>query len=286
MYRYNLFFLLVCIFLPALAQSEKETTLRPVTSAFMLEAGSSHIIDTYLSPLKYSGWSSAFSYERLQAMKFDPENWIMRLTLGVELDKSNNPVGNASIWGVDFEASWTMMRRWKMENLLPKLTVGIGPILNIDGGALYTSRNGNNPVAAKAAVTIGATGYAAWNVRVWRLPITLRYQPTLPLTGFFFSPDYGELYYEIYLGNHKGLAHWGWWGNYFRFDNIITADIHFGGTSLRLGYSGNILSTKVNDITTRFITHRLILGLSGEWISLSIHRDKMSEKAKIISALY
>lgn len=29
--------------------------LRPVTAAYTLEAGSSHLSDTYLTPLKYSG---------------------------------------------------------------------------------------------------------------------------------------------------------------------------------------------------------------------------------------
>jgi len=277
---------IIILLASALSVKAQQAPIRPVTSAFMLEAGSSHIIDTYLTPLKYSGWSVAFGYERMQAMKFNPEQWVMRLTIGLELDRSRNLARNATTWGLEADASWSMMRRWRCDALLPRLTAGVGPILNVGGGALYNTRNGNNPVAAKAAITVGVTGYAAWNTRLGRLPLTLRYQPTLPVTGAFFSPDYGELYYEIYLGNHNGLAHWGWWGNYFKLDNLVTADLHFGATALRVGYSGSILSTKVNDITSRVITHRFILGLSGEWMSLAPGRDRMAEKAKIISALY
>lgn len=287
MLRFSAFLLLVIsVIFPLWAQEDGTPVIRPVTSAFMLEGGCSHIVDTYLTPLKYSGWSTGFTYERLQAMKFNPEDWIQRLTIGVEADRSRNQVRNATTWGFELEASWSMIRRWRLDNLLPNLTVGLGPILDIYGGALYNPRNGNNPVAAKAAATIGATGYAAWNLRIGRLSLTLRYQPTLPVTGAFFSPDYGELYYEIYLGNHSGLAHWGWWGNYFAMDNLLTADLHFGATMLRLGYSGSILSTKVNDITSRIVTHRFVLGVSGEWISLSPGKSRMAERARIISALY
>ena len=68
-------------------------------------------------------------------------------------------------------------------------------------------------------------------------------------------------------------------------ENFLTADLHLGNTSLRLGYRNNILSTKVNDITTRMINHNFILGLSSEWLSLS-RRHSLDPTAKIISALY
>ena len=50
--------------------------IRPVTSAYTIEAGSAKITDTYLSPLKYTGETFAFGYERFQAMKFNPEKHL------------------------------------------------------------------------------------------------------------------------------------------------------------------------------------------------------------------
>ena len=44
------------------------------------------------------------------------------------------------------------------------------------------------------AYLLYATAMAAYNTRLSRLPITLRYQATMPLVGAFFAPDYGELY--------------------------------------------------------------------------------------------
>ncbi len=262
--------------------SGQDAPWRPVMAAYTYGIGSAQLADTYLTPLKYNGWAMKLGYERMQAMRFDPEHWVMRLTADVEVDRTDNPARNANMWYGGIDMAWGMMYRWR---LLSSVTVGAGGSASLSAGCLYSPRNGNNPVAAKAAITVNAAAYAAWNVRIKRLPVTLRYQATLPVTGAFFSPDYGELYYEIYLGNHSGLAHCAWWGNYFRLDNLLTADMHFGATSLRIGYAANILSTKVNDITSRAVSNMLVIGLSGEWISLDPRRRDTKPRA-IISALF
>lgn len=278
-------FLLAFVVSSSVSASEDTTKvepLRPVTSAYMLELGGSLINDTYLTPLRYSGWVAGFQYERMRAMKFNPEKWVMRLSAGVEIDRTQNPVRNADMWYLGLDASWGMMHRWRLEH---DVTIGAGGSTSIELGCLYSSRNGNNPASAKAAWTINATGYVTWNVNLWKLPITLRYQPTLPVLGAFFSPDYGELYYEIYLGNDDGLAHVAWWGNYFAMENLLTADLHLSNTCLRIGYRNQLLSTHVNDIVTRMTTHSVVLGVSGEWISVSSHKG-LNPTARLISALY
>ncbi|MDE6368213.1 MAG: DUF3316 domain-containing protein [Muribaculaceae bacterium] len=268
----------------AVKAADSDKPLRPVMAAYTLEVGASYLSDTYLTPLKYKGQSYALSYERMQAMRFSPENWVMRLTGRLGLNRALNPARNAAMWDLDLELSWGMMHRWQIAAVSGLQLYGGGSTM-ADIGALYLARNGNNPVAAKAAWTVGITGAAVYNFKISRLPICLRYQPTLPVTGVFFSPDYGELYYEIYLGNHSGLVHGAWWGNYFRLNNLLTADLRLGATNLRIGYSGDILSTKVNNIVTRRITHAVTIGVSGEWLSVN-RSGKVSSKAKIISALY
>ncbi len=256
--------------------------IRPVMSAYMLEAGASHLADTYLSPLKLSGWHVGFSYERMQAMKFSPEKWVMQMRLRLIADnaKTQRKTTQLWYWGLDF--SWAMMHRWRLPY---NITLGAGGAAMLDAGCVYNPRNGNNPASAKASITLGGSGYAAWNTTLFGIPMTLRYQAMVPLIGAFFSPDYGELYYEIYLGNHSGLAHCAWPGNFRRLDNLLTADIHFGSTSLRIGYSGSILSTKVNHIVSHIFTHAAVVGISGEWLSVN-PRKPLSAHAKMISSLF
>jgi hypothetical protein len=268
----------------ATAQNADEQPLRPVISAFTVEAGTSHLADTYLTPLRYSGWHTAFRYERMQAMKFNPEKWVMQLDLQIDGNHATNYAGIA-MWHADLNAGWSMMRRFSPFSAAQALTLGIGPGTSLNLGALYLKRNGNNPVAAKGAWTVNASGYAAYNFKLGKLPVTLRYEVTLPVTGIFFAPDYGELYYEIWLGNTSGLVRPAWWGNYFNLDNYLTADLHFGGTTLRLGYHNNILSTKVSDVVSEQITHAFTIGVTTEWLTLNSHRKK-ANNAKTISALY
>ena len=215
-------------------------------------------------------------------MKFAPERWLMRLSASVGVDRSKNQAGNAVLWYAGVDASWGMTRRWM---LLPRLSAGIGGSTSLALGCLYMARNSNNPASARAAWTLDLTGYVNYGVTLRRLPVTLRYRATMPVIGAFFSPDYGELYYEIYLGNRSRLAHCAWWGNYFALDNQLTADLHFGDTSLRIGYRGKLLTTGVNNITTRAFTHCAVLGVSGEWISWRRGHTPTSE-ARTISANY
>lgn len=285
----SVFFSILLALSPALAaqtdslRAAVPKPLRPVTSAYTIEAGSAHLCDTYLTPLRYKGVHLGFSYERLQAMRFNPEKWIMQLDLSLGLDKTDNPARNATMWNLELRARWGMMARFTTP--LRGLRLAAGGSTGIEGGALYLDRNGNNPVSAKAAWTVNLTGMALYNMRLGRLPVTLRYQATLPCAGIFFSPDYGELYYEIYLGDTSGLAHGAWWGNRFVLDNLLTADLRLGATSLRLGYSGRIMSSKVNHIVTRRFTHAFTIGIAGEWLSLSPRRG-VAPEARIISAYY
>lgn len=259
--------------------------IRPVASAFTIGAGSASLADTYLTPLRYSGSNLSLQYERMQAMRFSPDRWVMQLNVGIDADITENPARNADMYRLSLQASWAMMHRWRLPR---SITLAIGGSTGIDGGAIYNRRNGNNPVAGKAAWTIGLKGFATWSTRISRLPILLRYQAELPVTGVFFSPDYGELYYEIWLGNHNGLAHAAWWGNYFVYNHSLTADLALGSTRLRIGYRGDIFSSRVSNITSRVITHSFILGIVNEWISIPSRRgaSTLSPSARIISSLY
>ncbi len=283
--RWRISVLLGCVAAVSWASAPTDTVprvIRPVTSAYTLEIGGANLADTYLTPLEYNGWNAAIGYERWQAMGFSPRSWVQRLAGRIELDRTDNPARNATMWYAGLELSWGMM--WR--KLLPEnFTVGLGPATSVTAGCVYNDRNGNNPASAKASWTVDLSAYATWRFKMGRVPVTLRYQASLPVVGAFFSPDYGELYYEIYLGNHNGLAHCAWWGSYFRMENLLTADLRFGATALRIGYRNNILSTKVNDITSRNVTNAFVIGVSGEWLSLDPRRQPGPDP-EIINAFY
>ncbi|MDE6361048.1 MAG: DUF3316 domain-containing protein [Muribaculaceae bacterium] len=276
MYRYILIFMVAVMTWGGKLLAQEP--LRPVSSAYMLEGGSSHLLDTYLSPLKYTGWHTAFTYERRQAMKFSPEKWRQQLDLGVEINSAGNPARNASLLYGNLSAAWSMSRLWRLPYRL-RVTAGGRAEGNL--GGIYSNRNGNNPAALKTDISLGLTASLGWDVRVWRLPVALRWQTSMPLAGVFFSPQYDELYYEIYLGNSHGLAHFGWPGSMFRWDNLVTADLGLGNTSLRLGFRSRIYSTEVNHVTTRTFSYSFVLGVVTDWLSVSPRRQLPDKDAKV-----
>lgn len=257
--------------------------LRPVTSVYQLTAGSSHLADTYLSPLKYSGWSMGLGYQRWQVAPFGEHRYLYHLDLNGEIDRAVNSAGNATMLYGEIQASWGVSRRWEV---LPGLRVGVGPALSFDIGCIYNARNSNNPASAKCALTLDAACHADWNFTFLNRRFTLLYQAHLPVIGAFFSPQYDELYYEIYLGNHSGLCHPAWWGNRWKFTQQLSLDIPLGATRLRVGYAGTWMSSSVNHLTTRSIRHCFVLGFTNEWISLKSHSNSRLDKARVISALY
>lgn len=258
------------------------TAVRPVNASYTLRAGSAHIADTYLTPIKYSGWNVGVAYQRIQAAGFAPDRWLLQLGIALDAQGTMNPVQSSRMWSGALQVDYAMIHRWRWHS---GLSFGVGPQATLIGGVRYLNRNGNNPASARAAFTFNITGFASWHTHIGHLPVTLRYQPSLPVIGVFFSPDYGELYYEISLGNHSGLAHCAWWGHYFRIHNDITLDLHFGSTALRLGYQGMYESTKVNNIVTRTVIHSAVVGVSGDWLSLP-PRESLSATTRIITAGY
>lgn len=266
----------------AVAADNAPAVERPVYAAYTVEAGTSHLAQTYLSPLRYSGAALNLSYERMQAMRFDPQRWVMRLngSLGGALTY-NNPARNSKLWNLDFTVGWGMARRY----VSGKWNFYVGGNTALDVGMLYLPRNGNNPVAAKASWTVGLSAGVARTARLWGKSVILRYWGEMPLAGVFFSPDYGEPYYEIYLGNRSGLVRGAWPGNFFRVRNLLSADFVFGRTVVRLGYRLDVFSSKASHIVSRQINHMAVIGFASEWISLSPCRNDVGQ-AKTISALY
>lgn len=257
--------------------------LRPVSKAYTLDMGHTSTLDTYLSSLKYEGYNLRIGYERIQAMKFNPEKWVQQLDLHALYANPKNPAKTVSMHLAMVNAKWTMMHRWK--DVLPRLQLYAGGSTQLGGGALYAPANSNNVVSVKVNWSVDISAMAVYNCKVGKLPVTLRYQATMPILGAMYSLDYGESYFEMYVGNHSGLIHFSSWANRFAMENYVSADLHFSNTALRLGYRNTIESTFVNNLHTQFYHNSFVVGVSGEWMSIN-PRTKLSEKARVISALY
>lgn len=264
----------------ASAQDDSTWVARPVASMFMLDLGHASVRDTYLTPVTYGGTHLRLGYQAVQATGFNPDKWVRNLEVGVEYGNVKNNVGNNTMHVAMVDGRWSLMRRWR-DVVTPGLQLMAGGAVMVRGGAIYNGANSNNICSVKIHAGVGVSGMAVYPVRVGRLHITLSDQLAVPVLGAFYSPEYDESYYEIYVGNHSGLAHFTL-GKRYEVNNLLSADLHLGNTILRLGYRYQGEGSNVSNLKTRLSNHSLVIGLGGDFLSLG----RKKTPTRIISSIY
>ena len=227
-------------------------------SMFTVDAGYASIHDSYLTPITYDGMDLAMQYEAMRSIRND--QWLWQLQVGADYNLVENDAQNNELHKLMGDITFDMQRQWR-QLIAHRVNVSVGPMTQLRAGIIYNEVNSNNPVSVRAQWNVGVTGMASMDTRLWRLPVTLRYQAQLPALGVFFAPEYDESYYEIYLGNHKNLAHLGWWGNRLDMTHYLGADLHLGKTTLRIGYRTRLEHWSVNHLKVHDVTHSFVLGI-------------------------
>ena len=228
-------------------------------SMVMVDAGYASVHDSYLTPITYDGLDLGLTFEAVRPIKRG--QWLWQLMVGADYNYVENNARNNDLHKLMGDITFDMQHRW-LGQWDRRLDLSVGPMTQLRAGIVYDAVNSNNPVTVRAHWNVGATAMAAWHTRLGRKPVTLRYQVQLPVMGVFFAPEYDESYYEIYLGNHRNLAHLGWWGNRLDMMHYLGADLPLGKTTLRLGYRTRMEHWNVNHLKVHDVSHSLVLGLS------------------------
>ena len=242
--------------------------LRPVTSSIMIGGGTLRLTDNYLSPFRTSGWYATVSAERIQAHRSRPEKMAVWMAGSVDLGRTHT-IGttNGPMWRAMLHAEGGLL--WKLPVTFKNISIAAGGQLELDAGADYRPANGNNPVAAQAALSVAPTVHLQWQTHISSLPVNLGYHGSLPLAGIFFAPEYGELYYEIYLGARQGLVHFAWPGSRLSYHHLLYADFQFGATALRIGYDFRGLTQSANNLATNVLSNMLMIGITTTRLSIN-----------------
>lgn len=260
---------------------EKESQSRPVTGIYGIEIGRKNTLATYLSPLHYKGSSLSVTGSWSKAMPFNPQSVIMYFNASAGFDDMLNPAETARMVALSGSFNWGMSWRKAMPW---QLQLTLGGSVGMEGGAYWLMRNGNNPIQAMASVNLSARASLGRPFKIRNLNMLVRDELSLPSLSVFFSPEYGESYYEIYLGNHKGLVHPGWWGNNFKIDNLLSLTFDFGKTAAMIGYRFKADTQWVNNLNTKILTHNFVIGVIPGGIGLKPKSRKIP--SEIIYSLY
>ncbi len=230
---------------------------RPVTSTYELRIGGSRILDTYLSPLVYNGLHLSLAGSWAKALPANPEHLSMRFRASIEGNSAGHPYFTSHLLNGNISGSWGLHYGFSPGE---KWRINAGGSIGLDLGGTFLPNNGNNPATANVWLGIAPEASVSYSTTIFSHPVKFIEEISLPSAGIFFSPEFGESYYEIWIGNHSGLTHFGWWGNCFRLSNFIGGEVKWPRGSLRIGYQLGVRSSYINHLNTQYITHSVGIG--------------------------
>jgi len=228
------------------------------TTSNMIGVGPTNVLDTYLTPEKYSGMELRVYSE--SAWQKSGRRWSSLMINQGDVSYSKNRADNAKEITGMYNLMYGRIRDFSAEDSRLRIKAGIVGDMNI--GVIYNTHQGNNPAQARCYLNVAPVASAEYDFSLWNKMFTLRYTAGLPLLGLMFSPNYGQSYYEIFsLGNydHNIVPTTVFSAPSYR--HSLTLDIPVGGkTKLRVGYLGDYQQSEVNNLKSHIYSHLFMIG--------------------------
>lgn len=240
--------------LPIMVKAQRDTQ-----HATTFGIGKTSHLDTYLSPLEYQGPELLVMSEKLRCLKHNSHITYQTSTLG-RISSADSPTGHGGEFGGDIQYASAWMYTWR-DCGLQGLHIHAGGQIQGSIGFLYNTRNGNNPAQAYLSADLTIKALATYDLHIRKQTLTLRYQPSVPLIGAMFSPNYGQSYYEIFsLGDYDHNVCFKYPGNGFCLDQQLSVDLPIRHATLRLGYLNTIRQATPNQLKQHHISHAFMIG--------------------------
>ena len=256
--RLSAILLVVCMAMTSRAQSDTIVGRHEVTNAQMVAIGATEILDTYLSPEKYSGTELRYLSHttRVEADSRYTQQIIHQASLCNATDRSGDGSEVAGLY------TFSYARHYNWQLMGGRLHVKAGGMADLNLGAIYNTRNQNNPAQMRLSMMVAPSAVAICPFRVKRLRCSARYELSVPLVGVMFSPNYGQSYYEIFSrGNydHNVVPVTVFSAPSMR--HLLTLDLKWKKTTYRLGYLGDFQQAEVNQLKQHVYTHAFMIGI-------------------------
>ena len=252
-----LFLFLLCHWLTLSAQTDTVPQRHTTQSVNLFGIGGVFLLDTYLSPEKYSGVELRFTNQTTRQR--DGSLWSTQLTTHGYLDYAESRGDDGS--AMAGLASYSFARHYNWLLMDGRLHIQAGGLASANIGFTYCIRNQNNPAQLRLFAHVAPSAAATWHFHGWNRPMALRYEVEVPLLGVMFSPNYGQSYYEIFSrGNYDHNVVVTTPFNAPSLRHMLCLDVSWGRHTLRVGYMGDYQQSHVNDLKFHSYSHLLMLG--------------------------
>lgn len=228
-----------------------------ITNARMIGIGSANILDTYISPEKYTGTELRYISHTIRERNGKSlSREIMHqgyLSLGNNRADTGDDIAGMYTFGYGIHYNWRFLGN--------SLIVRAGSIAEVSAGFLYNTRNGNNPAQARLSLNISPSASATYRFRTLSHQASLSYEVWAPLAGVMFSPNYGQSYYEIFTrGDYDHNVVPTTFVSAPSLRQMLTLDFYINKTAIRLGYLCDIQQAKVNNLKYHNYSNMFLIG--------------------------
>lgn len=233
--------LFVCGCLSAFTLKAQDDTKVPVVSRVRLGVGHIDTRDSYLSPQVYDGTHWLLQEDRFRNKLFDHPDLVGFRSLSFSAAKVYNEVNSWSKFQGELMGAYQVLYR---KRAIDGLFLFGGGGLRAALGGSYDMSGSNNPGNAKLDLNAIATLGSSYYGRFCRVPFAIHYQATAPLLGLFFTPNYGQSYYEIFqLGNYKGTLPFASWHNQQAIFQSFRLELPIGTHAVSVGFDHSYYAT-------------------------------------------
>lgn len=153
-------------------------------------------VDTYLSPLTYTGAGFSFDSYEEGALSQRLDRWLLRQQSSLYISLLENPARTAMLKTYGGSIGWDALYRLPLPY---NIRGAIGALSFSELTLLDQSRNQNNPIDVELTTDLGISGLVAYRLVYKKFVCDFRLSASASLVGLAFSPDYRESYLQALI---------------------------------------------------------------------------------------
>ena len=258
----NLLCTLLLMVLPIVAFAEKKTkedkTHSPLYFAVEASTGGASWIDKSLSYFTFNGSNFSVGIEMMRAANGDSK-WVQQHQL--RYINSNGAIAFSGKGGSKIHLGNYTFGMMSHSTVARNLRLYYGFDAGLLGGVVFNDHGGNNPMAIKGDLSVGFTGMVVYDFKLGKLPITARYQMSLPVFAAYIQNEQGYS-----TADFTNFIKVGTWNNHFNMRNRLHVDLRFNTWALRLGYNNDIVTHFATPNHFQYVSHNFVIGFAGDLV--------------------
>ncbi len=233
-----------------------------------VKIGTGYQLDTYLSPMGYSGRQYGIGNEWWQPFRQDTRlgktgrlaHWAHAGRLDLYFMDYINSSRSNIFWGIQTAGGWGAFYEWRWFD--ESLRVHLGPYLEANFTVREQANNVNKIVSFDVAIDAMAMGGVSWSFYGKKTSYRLNYLIRTNLIGFDYLPEYWQSYYEIYegvSGQPRCSGHW----NHNTVKHELALDMQLPHSTWRVGAEHEYIRYGTDNL--HFVRNQLSIVIGCRW---------------------